>query len=330
MASQGGNWYAGLMEPDPKASAKFTDLALASGEKWGAPEEQSQVGLGNCLLSHGMSVGSIELWFSLPSLSFITRSFQQSSSSLVEFLLPYNWIVELAEKSMDFFLYVFFLHTNMLSFWCFPLCLKCSFSPWIPKYPFFLLPFDCYSILLHLSEIFTVFKIDICKTVSHPHINCSFVAIVKCHDQKHLIEKKSLFWIIGSRWRVHNGRRNTAASGQSRKLSNHTQEVECEEEVEWGYKTSKPTLSDMTGFLQPSSFPKNSITFPNNTSTGEQVFKHLNLWGVFLIHTTTPSMTINSLGMLYESVPSQCSRLHQTQGLAHSKCSNHMFNKRIM
>lgn len=222
------DWWSWIPRLQPSSQTWLWPL-VRSGEPLRNPE--SQVGLGNCLLSHGMSVGSTELWFSLSSLSFITRSFQQSSSSLVEFLLPYNWIVELAEKSLDFFLYVFFLHTNMFSFWCFPLCLKCSFSPWIPKYPFFLLPFDCYSILLHLSEIFTVFKIDICKTVSHPHINCSFVAIVKCHDQKHLIEKKCLFWLIGSRWRVHNGRRNTAASGQSRKLSNHTQEVECEEEV---------------------------------------------------------------------------------------------------
>lgn len=107
-----------------------------------------------------------------------------------------------------------------------------------------------------------------------------YAIMVKHHDQKWLLEQKSLFCLTVNRGRVHNNEGGMAPEGgQSKKLrdhQSHTESREGKQEVGQGYKHSNSSPSDIPA--------KGSLTFPNLYQLETQYSK---LWicGTFLALT---------------------------------------------
>lgn len=64
----------------------------------------------------------------------------------------------------------------------------------------------------------------------------------------------------------------------------YSQEARDGQEVEWGYKTPKSSSDSFSPARLPTS--KGSITFWNSTTSWDQVFIHMSLWGTFYTQTT--------------------------------------------
>lgn len=113
--------------------------------------------------------------------------------------------------------------------------------------------------------------------------------MIKHHDQKQLKEKAFILASISKGIRVHHAQKAWCGS-RSKTLAGYiviqTQEVEPENR-KWdeAINSSKPAPSDVLPLtrLQLLAVPQLSHRAPQ---TGDQMFRYMSPWGMFLIHTT--------------------------------------------